>query len=159
MITFNFMAVRAYRKELNALIVAEFARLNISYQQILRQAFTDLLNGTPQWSGDLAANWNFSIGTPDESYTETPMKYEAASSYSRFVPRQAGDQLAVRMSLARMSTVIDKVTWRDRVHFTNATPIAEAVEAQTIYIRPENLLESGAVAMISHIRYKYGHLS
>ena len=159
MITFNHLAVRAYRKELALLIVTEFARFNISYQQLLRQAFTDLVNGTPQWSGDLAANWNFSIGQPDESYTETPMKYEAAVLHSRYVPKSAGDQTAVRMSLARMEALIDKVSWRDRVHFTNATPIAEAVEAQTIYIRPVNLLDSGAVAMVSHIRYKYGYLS
>lgn len=159
MITFNYLEVREYRKVLNQLIIAEFARLNITYQQLLRQVFTELVNGTPQWSGDLAANWNFSVNAPDYSYTETPMKGQAAELHSRFEPRHAGDQEAVRMSLARMEAVIDKVSWRDRVHFTNATPIAEAVENQTIYIRPVNLLESGGVAMLSHIRYKYGYLT
>lgn len=153
----NTTAIEAYRKKLALQVALEFARISVNYQQLLRAMFTELVMGTPQWSGDLAANWNFSIGSPDTTYTELPDK-QLSWGDKDFTPKSAGDPAAVQIALARMEAKIEKVTWRDRVHFTNSTPIAEAVEAQTVYIRPVNLLGSGGVAMLSYIQFKYGQM-
>jgi hypothetical protein len=45
-------------------------------------------------------------------------------------------------------------TWRDVVYITNPAPIAEKVEAQTILIRPVNLVD-GRIAMIQYYVDKF----
>ncbi len=114
--------------------------------------FKDLVTTSPQWSGDLAANWNYSVGSPDFSYTQIPNKTgsEAGIDYvaQNFGVFERGDYRAVSMALERMLAVTQP-TWRDTVYFANATPIAPEVEAESIKIRPVNLVE-GQVMMIKN---------
>lgn len=118
---------------------------------------TDIVQQSPQWSGDLASNWNYSVNVVDYTYTMSPNKADgdyrngAVQKKSHGTGRyifQRGDSPAVAMSLARMAAA-PRPTWRDTVFFANATPIAPEVEAHSIKIRPVNLIQ-GQVAMISY---------
>ena len=136
----------------NSALTLELARLereiSAKFAGWTRKVFTGLVRGTPQWSGDLTANWNYSIGSPNLTYRMTAMKAEGGQFWSALDVKQVGDEQAVSMALEEMSKVTPP-TWRDVVYFANNTPIAPAVEAQTVLIRPVNLID-GRVAMIQY---------
>lgn len=119
--------------------------------------FKELVTATPQWSGDLAANWNYSVGTPDMSYRQILNKTGDEPGIDHWRENQGvfqrGDWRAVEMALARAQG--KRPTWRDTVYFTNATPIAQQVEDESIRIRPVNLV-AGHVVMARQLALKYG---
>lgn len=94
------------------------------------QAFSLVVYGTPEWSGNLASNWRLSIGSPAENYSESP--YKAAplgkgplpEPYSRVAPNYAA--ISYALSLAKEEAPLIRLG--ADVFITNTAPYAQEVE-------------------------------
>lgn len=140
-------------KDLSTAFYLEMERdISRAFEAWTKVIFKDLVMTTPQWSGDLATNWNYSINSINENYTEVANK-TAQDMFARFEDTglaevySRGDNPAVASAIMRASMI--HPTWRDVVYFNNPTPIADAVENQSITIRPVNLVD-GRVAMVQY---------
>jgi len=116
------------------------------YREWVRVIFYDIIELTPQWSGNLAANW-FMSTTSDSGGEETI----AAKAYLWPLPvgaqpHRRGDPEAVAISKARFDS---SFSYKEPVFIFNPAEIAPEVEAHSIYIRGVNLLD-GRVAMVAH---------
>jgi hypothetical protein len=120
----------------------------------------DLVMNTPQWSGDTAANWNYSVGMPDGSYTPIIAKalaWAPEPGMERSIePRQRGDMAAVWAAMARAEDGPEP-RYDQKVYLTNNTPIAPLLEAQQVPVRPVNLV-NGAVAMAQYTAVKWRNM-
>lgn len=137
----------------------EMARLDReiseTYYLWTTRIFVDIVRQSPQWSGDMASNWNYSVKEPNYSYTMIENKAargrdgvdKRRMAVGKIVYQKDMDP-AVAEALTRMKFV-NPPSWRDSVFFANATPIAPYAEAHSIYIRPVNLIQ-GQVAMIAY---------
>lgn len=136
------------------LAMAELDRgISFAYTAWTQNLFTDVVKNTPQFTGDLTANWRYSVHTPDYTYVPIPNKVENMKPYWQNVDvYKRGDEPAVSIALAHMLQV-SKPTWRDEVYFTNSTPIADDVQNQRIALRPVNLV-AGAGLMIDYVLQK-----
>jgi hypothetical protein len=139
----------------NQALSLELARLDreisfIFYRWTIR-IFRELVEDSPQWSGDLASNWNYSVGSPDYSYSRSPNKTgdDARVDYWRQDQGvfQRGHPNAVLTAMSRME-MVRPPAWRDTVYFANATPIAPSIP--NIKIRPVNMV-NGQVIMIEQV--------
>jgi hypothetical protein len=115
--------------------------------------FGELVRNTPQYTGQAAASWTYATGEPDMQPTAWANKNENDKTWSAAQIFSRGMDPAVGYALAKPARY--NVSWRDRVYFANPADIAGQLEAQTIYIRPINLV-NGHIAMIQHIVDKYG---
>lgn len=146
----RFLAeLAAEQRAVNTWVNAEFRRL-------VEIVFHDVLNGTPQWSGNLAANWFIGINSQSESeqtITEKglywPPPQYAWDPYSRLDPNEH----AMRISTARMESA-PAFSYSDTVYIYNPAHPAEQADAHTIYIRPVNTLDD-RVMMTAYAAAKY----
>jgi hypothetical protein len=123
------------------------------------RVFYDLVYNTPQWSGDLAANWNYSVALPDGTYRpiyRKALSWASSPAGDRMEPLQRGDMAAVWAAMGRAEDS-PSPRYDQKVYFTNNTPIAPDVETNSIYIRPINLV-NGAVQMASFTAAKWRNL-
>lgn len=99
---------------------------------------------TPQFSSDTVRNWNYSVGHPDLSYTESPEKYEFAQAHSMRLPYSRGDAPGVQEAMQKAKGQ-RQPTWRDMVYIANGAPAAILMEGQQIALRPVNLIPSAQI--------------
>ncbi|WP_454735369.1 hypothetical protein [Cupriavidus necator] len=132
--------------------------------------FRELVENSPQWSGNLAANWNIGINVPSHEYTELVDK--AGSWYGHadqqhhgdFVAHVRGAHYAVGVSIGKNLPRTRAIGLRDTVFINNNTPYLHHVEAdesdegESPYIRPENKID-GVVALREYVRAKYATLT
>lgn len=135
--------IAEFRRQL-ALEMARLDReVSQEYYAWTKRVFKELVEGTPQWSGDTTANWNYSVGAASYRYDRIPNKTgdEAKIDYVRedFGVFYVGHPYAVDAAMQRMSEV-PMPTWRDKVFIANATPIAEQLDAGMVKVRPINLV-------------------
>lgn len=161
MLKVDTSGVEAFRRELKL----EMARLDREISKVYvgwtRRIFTELVQGSPQWSGNMTANWKFSVGQPDYSYAEIFDK-APPGSHGRLRTAnwgagafQAGHPSAVNAALSGMWAV--KIgSWRDKVFMTNSTPmenslfaLQDAIRLGVIRLRPVNLVNDEAVTLYS----------
>lgn len=146
----------------------EAARLRFEVASIFRQwalhIHADITSLTPQWSGNMAANWALDIGSPSTAaqYFKGPAANQpfraggrggVGGVYSR------GMQPAVGVSLDRAKQV-GMPSLSDSLFIHNPVVYAQEVEddTSTPRIRAINRwprTESGKVAMVSHAAMKY----
>lgn len=152
MINIDFSGVDAFISA----IEVEQARFNnqIStlYQKWVKIIFYDIVELTPQWSGNLAANWYVSTSSAQGPEQTIPAKAAMWPLPAFVEPHQRGDAEAVDISKSHFDDVI--FGYHDQVYIYNPTAIAPQVEEQSIYIRGVNLLD-GRVAMIAHAQALY----
>ena len=113
---------------------------------------------TPQWSGNTAANWNYSIGLPNLQYRQTVGKslYWQDKGYSLMEPLKKGDPAAVWQAYSRAEDG-PMPRWQDKVFFANATPLAQELEDMSIPVRLVNLVR-GQTVMAKFIADKWSKL-
>jgi hypothetical protein len=121
--------------------------LTLKFETWTRRIYMDIVYATPQWSGDLAANWTYSINSIDTNYQPIANKVENSKFWSKADVYSRGEEPAVTIALRNLQG--KHPTWRDVVYIHNPTPIAEKVENQTVLIRPINLVD-GRVAMVQY---------
>lgn len=152
MISLNTSGLAQFEVELQAAISQLEKEMSDKFTSFTRKVFAELVTGSPQWSSNLAGNWNYSVLKPDESYTRSVLKLAKAHKVARVFSR--GEEPIISITLARMTEVAPPA-WRDAVYATNATPdedgnfLEELLERRLVRIRPVNLL-SGKVTLIDY---------
>ncbi len=128
--------------------------------------FRELVENSPQWSGNLAANWNIGINAPSPEYSEMSTKtgswYGHADQQHRgaFDPFVRGAPFAVGVALGRNLPKTRVIKFNDTVYLSNNTPYLHHVAAdesddgKSPYIRPENKID-GVVALGEYVKAKY----
>jgi hypothetical protein len=144
----------------------EAARITLDFRQFLHSwalfVHADITSLTPQWSGNLAANWALDVGAETTAATtfagpagDQPFKGGRGGGpmYSR------GMQPAVAISLARARQArLPELS--ETVYIHNPVEYAEAVENDSgpLRVRAINRLprtEAGKIAMVLHAYTKY----
>lgn len=146
MIRIDTKGVPKFVKELELELARLDREISEAYYNWTVGLFAYLVDNTAQFSGDLTSNWNYSVGQPDFSYHEWPMKYEYAKPHSLLSPHQRGDPEAVTHAMDKMRATA-RPNWRDTVLFANATPVADLIEGQRILLRPVNLVAGQAMTL------------
>ena len=136
-------------------------------QKLVYEVYSDLVNLSPQWSGNLAKQWYIEVSGRKGSYRRistyvSPKNSKGPSS----VHYQRGDDPAVSEAIIRELSKISDIKWNSKVSIINHAPYAADVEAGigpttakgTLAIRPENLYY-GRVAMSEFVARKYNKLS
>lgn len=131
-------------------------QISEKFREWVRVIFYDIVELTPQWSGNLAANWNISTSSIENPEQTIPEKAYLWPLPHYVEPHKRGDPEAVAISKARFDD--EQFGYSNQVYIYNPTEIAPAVEAQSIHIRGVNLLD-GRVAMIAHAYSFYSTFS
>ncbi len=113
------------------------------HQSFAFKVFYQILETSPQWSGNFTANWVLSIGSPEFRYSEY-------SSIGDGSPVFRGDYQAVGEALSRNSSAINYVVAPHMEYFiTNSTPYGDVIAANndplrgagTSHLRPLNYFD------------------
>lgn len=153
----DIKGVEAFKAKLKAVMPTVEAEVNTKFRKLGRLIFTDLVNNSPQWSGNLASNWRINDGTYNGSYKWNPWnEYEGE-------PHKRGDEDITWLPLMREMIKLQSLTYKDTIKIFNPTPYAYLVEQgispNANGIREVNkLAEYGGVAMIGYVTAKYGKL-
>lgn len=128
-------------------------------RKLVTDIFTDLVKGSPQWSGNLASNWYIEFHGIKGNYD--PIAGYSQSEWRRDDPYNLGDDPAVSATLQRELPKVAQIKWNSNVRLVNYTPYATEVEAgqgpNGRDIRPENY-KYGQIAMVAYAMTKYGAL-
>jgi hypothetical protein len=148
-------ALQAERERLNMLVRTTYRKWAVSIQ-------ADIATLTPQWGGNLAANWYIDIGSPSSSAQDlgdpSVRSYRSKGAGLK-APYSRGADPAVAQSLARGQAFgIPLIT--DKIFIHNPVEYADAVELDIgpRPIRPINRVPraaTGKVAMVYHAQLKY----
>lgn len=146
-------------------------KLNMTHRKIVEIIFTDIVEHTPQWSGNLVSNWYIEFHGRQGKYKRSPAykTYDnVASLYNAskgdLAPYAMGDEPNVTDTIAReVLANLPLIRWNSIVTITNKTPYAQDVENNIgpdgKNIRPENLIASYApLAMVGYATMKYSNL-
>lgn len=120
--------------------------------------FEFVVQGTPQWSGELVSQWRVTVGAPAVGYMQNVFKDLAPSGvveepYSKERPNTA----AVRYTQTLAKEAFPLIRLGADVYITNSTPYGEAVEhdrseAGRPFVRAVNL----PVEMVHAATEKFG---
>lgn len=128
-------------------------------RRLVTDIFTDLVKGSPQWSGNLASNWYIEFTGSKGSYR--PVAGYSDNNWQRDEPYQLGDDPAVTSTLDRELPKVSQIKWNTNVKLVNYAPYALEVEAGTgpdgKPIREENY-RYGQIAMVGYVSTKYNAL-
>lgn len=152
MVDIDFSGVDAFLTQLDALQRSFNESVNERFKMWVQEIFVDIVQLTPQWSGNLASNWFIGVNSQSESEQTIPEKAFMWPIDAYALPYERGDSPAVDVSIARIDD--EKYGYLDTVYIYNPTEIAPQVEEHLINIRPVNLLD-GRVAMVSHAAFFY----
>lgn len=151
MVNIDFAGVDAFLATLELAQKAFNNQITEKYREWVRIIFYDIIELTPQWSGNLAANWFISHDSDSGAEERIPAKEFMWPLPPNTEPHRRGDPEAVEISKARFDPTFG---YSEQTFIYNPAEIAPEVEAQAIYIRGVNLLD-GRVAMIAHAMNVY----
>lgn len=123
------------------------------------KVFMSVVEGSPQWSGNLAANWKVELGGSGAAYSPIP-GYDPAN-WATTDAYVVGHPIAVGQAIPELQK-LSGAKWDSRIAISNSTPYASEVEAghgpNGRPIRPENYVY-GQIAMVAYAMTKFGVLS
>jgi hypothetical protein len=141
-----------FQVDLAAAVVVLEAQMAQKVDTFARKVYSEIILDSPQWSQNFASNWNYSVGSPDETYRQHPNKEDkitGATAFRRGAPPVVGAKLAELANYPALQ-------WGQTAYFTNATPdeaggyLLDSMEADgQNWLRPVNLVE-GQVALINY---------
>jgi hypothetical protein len=131
-------------------------------------SFKYIVQGTPEWSGNMVANWRITVGAPAADYNETIFKEADIGGDFRLGGREPFSRVAPNAAAVLYATAIAKhmlpyVRLGADVYVSNPTPYAAEVEANAkassgrAFLRPINLV-NGRVEMLYAAADKFGAL-
>jgi hypothetical protein len=153
---FQVTGIDTFRKSLEGQMAAMHGRINAAYREFITNILTELVENTPQWSGDLAASWRVraegltsrSGGSSTTGFKRDPIE--------RPPPFFKGDEPAIVYALSVNSEVIQSIRYNTRVTIFNDNPTAEIITQSDIVLRPGNFIP-GDVMAVAHTIAKYGN--
>lgn len=102
---------------------------------LAKEAFEEIIQYSPQYSGDFVANWKVSKNTPDTSFT-----LDAVHGFNKAEPFQMGDSPA--MEYARQHAKWPKIRLGESIFLSNSArhdePYAWKIELGQVALRPVN---------------------
>lgn len=120
------------------------------YQGFVLESFYWLVEETPQYSGNAAANWRIGIGQPTYEYDTEFLDRAYEFIPSEFDPRQKGDPEAVNAALTRELPKIRNIRLQTSVYLCNSA----TDEMEGAYIQ---LLEADEGGFLRSVN-KPGHM-
>lgn len=139
---------RSFGKQIDAEIEKMDLMLNGVMRGLAITAFGVLLEETPQWSGNAAANWNFSIGSPDLS-TNHKFKRDLDKSNApislaaSMEAKSKGDPEAIIFAIRQNAGREVGITYRTPVFLSNS---AENLSGESyihmLELNPNNFLRA-----------------
>ena len=142
------------------------------FQMFCYGVFEYVLYQTPQWTGNAAANWNVSTGSPDERIPADLLdlaQYNTDKS-GKFAtlpggPFKKGDRQAVDIAIGRNYAEFDRITLKDEVFLANSSEslsgksyIMHLEQNPGNFLRAENEpghMVSRAIATYSSLRVEH----
>ena len=122
-------------------------RVTETKRRLVRDIFTDLVQGSPQWSGNLASNWYIEFHGNTGGYSKIE-GYKDKNWY-RKNPYHVGEDPAVIKTLNRELPKIADIRWNSKIQIVNYAPYAASVE---MGVGPEG-------RKIRDVNYKYGQIA
>ena len=168
MAAIEFKGVEQMMAKLKKHELLVLGRVTATKRNIIKKIFTDLVEHSPQWSGNLASNWYIEFHGKTGSYVQNQNYVPPDMFKWKDNPQQMGNDPAVREALTRELPKLAEIRWNSKVRIMNYTPYASDVEqnigpVSPIWgqrdIREENKLASyGGVAMVGYVIMKYKNL-
>jgi hypothetical protein len=153
MLTATVTGLAGLAERVNGQIIAS---VNRQYAAQVQEMFFDLLEVSPQWSGNFASNWRLSVGVPEANYVEV---LKATPWYQLERPQQAGDEDAIEVAGIRAD--FTDFSYTDTVYFVNGSALeftettVTGPDGKERNLRPENLM-SPPQLILSYLASKYG---
>ena len=116
-------------------------------RRLVRDIFTDLVQGSPQWSGNLASNWYIEFHGNTAKYKK--IRDYKVRDWRREDPYHVGKDPAVIKTLNRELPKIADIRWNSKIQIVNYAPYAASVE---MGVGPEG-------RKIRDVNYKYGQIA
>ena len=116
-------------------------------RRLVRDIFTDLVQGSPQWSGNLASNWYIEFHGNTAKYKK--IRDYKVRDWRRKDPYHVGKDPAVTKTLNRELPKIADIRWNSKIQIVNYAPYAASVE---MGVGPEG-------RKIRDVNYKYGQIA
>lgn len=168
-----FLSITGIEKTIDSLraaVAGQELKVTKAYQNLVYHVYKDIVYKTPQWSGQLASNWQVQIGLKSEGFVY-PMRphpdYGKDPLYSDFEPKNAivnGGFIdpAVMVAMREAAVNVKRIRWNSKVAIVNPVPYAVDVEhgiaPHMTQFRPENIY-AGGTAMIQYAVMKYSNQS
>ena len=125
----------------------------------------DLVNQTPQWSGDLAGSWIVLVGAGSQEfgakYYYSGLKEEYLGYFTETTPKWVGDKGALNYALQKAEGPLNRIVYNSVISIVNSSPTSKLVDNVDNMIGgrrlrdgnyiPEDLLAINAV----RLKYKY----
>lgn len=152
MIAIDTSGVAQFERELAVAWLGFEDKISKKFEDFTRDVFKMIVQNSPQWSSNLAGNWNYSVNGPNGSYTRSELK--TGAPYNNKKPFERGAEPVVSRTIARMK-LVPGPSWRDTVYITNATPsdegsfLVDEMESGRVSLRPVNLIQ-GQVALFNY---------
>ena len=128
-------------------------------RRLVRDIFTDLVQGSPQWSGNLASNWYIEFHGNTGGYKK--IRDYRVRDWRRDDPYYAGADPAVTKTLNRELPKTAGIRWNSKIQIVNYAPYAASVEMGVgpggRPIRDVNY-KHGQIAMAGYVVAKYSQL-
>jgi hypothetical protein len=103
-----------------------------AYRGLAARAFKYIIEGTPQWSGNLAATWRITVGQPASVYIESPFKSADLGSLSidrePFNRTKDPNKAALHFALDVARTALAEMRLGADTFISNTAPYAWNVE-------------------------------
>ena len=127
----------------------------------------DLVNQTPQWSGDLAGSWIVLVGAGSQEfgakYYYSGLKEEYLGYFTDITPKWMGDKEALNYALQKAQGPLNRIAYNSVISIVNSSPTSKLVDNKNDTIggkslRPGNYLPEELLA-INAVRLKYKYLN
>lgn len=134
-----------FDKQLDVAMAELEVKMSYRFTAFTKEVYKSIVMISPQWSGNLTSNWNYSAGLPDLSYTEIPEK--KLTDGKNKAPFEMGSDPAVSKALTKAAQ-IKLVPWRSPVYITNTTPeekggyLVNGIADGSVKLRAVNLVPS-----------------
>lgn len=158
--------LRGYLQKLDLTEARVKHKVTQTYRNIIEGIFTDIVQHTPQFSGNLTYGWQIVFGpysAQDVNLHSSTARNTMFREYTKdnFEPYEAGDDPAAGLTLARELGKLADIRYNSIVKIVNTVEYAEDVDAgegpKGHDIRPENL-HYGKVFMATYAEVKYGRM-
>jgi|GEM_PF-4835312 len=129
MVNLDIQGLRSWQRSIQAEKARATGQVTKQYQEFIKKVFEDLVLHTPQWSGNLAANWQVRL-TADGPATRVnwyKKNHTGGFKDKTYEPVQIGDGEAPYAAIERALPQIEKMHWNTKVRFENAVAYAEEV--------------------------------
>ena len=156
---FQVTGLDGFRNSLEAALARQVGRINHNYRLFVIDVLSELVENTPQWSGDLAASWRVAASGVTQRTGGTNKSPFKADPYEYPAPHFRGDKEALDYVLYTNSSVIDSIRYNTHVTIFNANKTGQIIDnpwMEELWLRPGNFI-AGDVMAIAHTIAKFNH--